>query len=427
MLDVERIRQDPQGVEAQLGRRDPAISLRPVLDLDTRRRELLAEVERLRNVSKTQSREIGRADRSDPAVQDCMAKMRALSQEIKRLEDDLEQVQAELRAKLLRLPNLPHPDVPVGEKEAGKVVVHEWGQRPAFDFPPKHHMELNRRLHLFDFERAAKIAASQFPMYVGAGAQLEWALIHFFMDVNTREKPYTLVIPPYLINEQSGITAGSLPKFEDVSQLYKCAEDDLYLIPTSEVPLANIHRDEILEEKQLPLSYTAYTANFRREAGTYGASERGLIRVHQFDKMELFKYTTPETSYKELDSLVADAEDLVQRLGLPGRTVRLVAGDMAQQAAMTIDIEVWLPGQDRYYEVSSCSNCEDYQARRGNIRYRPAEGGRPRFVHTLNGSGLATSRLMVALLETNQQADGSVVLPPVLHKYMGTERLTPSD
>lgn len=425
MLDLDRIRQDPQGVEQALRRRDPSIQLQPVLELDSRRRQLLNQVEGLRNQSRIQSREIGRADRNDPAVQARIAELRELSRRIRELEDELQQVEGQLRGRLLRLPNLPHPDVPVGEKEAGKVVLRQWGQRRDFGFAPKHHMELNLRLHLFDFERAAKMAASQFPMYVGPGAQLEWSLIRFMMDVNTREKRYTLVIPPYLVNEQSGITAGSLPKFEDVSQLYKCAEDELYLIPTSEVPLANMHRDEILEEQRLPLYYTAYTANFRREAGTYGATERGLIRVHQFNKMELFKYTTPETSYQELESLVADAEDLVQRLGLPGRTVRLVASDMAQQAAMTIDVEVWLPGQGAFYEVSSCSNCEDYQARRGSMRYRPAGGGRPRFVHTLNGSGLATSRLMVAVLETYQEEDGSVTIPEVLRPYMGCQRISP--
>ena len=254
-------------------------------------------------------------------------------------------------------------------------------------------------------------------MYVGLGARLEWALVNFMIDVQTREKEYKLIIPPYLVNTDTMFTSGNLPKFED--QLYRCRDDELYLIPTSEVSLTSIHRDEILNEEDLPLYYTAYSACFRREAGTYGARERGLVRIHQFNKVELYKFTREETSYDELESLVADAEEIVRRLGLHYRVALLVTTDIGQQAAKTYDIEVFLPGQDEYYEISSCSNCEDYQARRGNIRYRPKGGGRPKFVHTLNGSGVATSRLMISILENCQEPDGSVVVPEVLVPYMG--------
>ncbi|MDX9754695.1 MAG: serine--tRNA ligase, partial [bacterium] len=295
------------------------------------------------------------------------------------------------------------------------------GEKREFGFTPKNHLELGKIHNLFDFERGAKITGSQFPLYWGWGADLEWALLTFMREHN-RSRGYTTVIPPLLLNRESTFTSGNLPKFED--QLYKCKEDPFYLLPTSEVPMTSLYRDEILEEAQLPLYYTAQTPCFRREAGTYGSEERGLVRVHQFNKVELYKFVVPETSYEELESLVKDAEHILEELELHYRTMLLVTGDIGNQSAKTYDIEVWLPGQNSYYEVSSCSNCEDYQARRGNIRYRSKETGKPRYVHTLNGSGLATPRLLISILENNQQEDGSIVIPPVLRKYLGgKERL----
>jgi seryl-tRNA synthetase len=314
------------------------------------------------------------------------------------------------------LPNIPHDSVPSGAKEE-KVVLRQGGEPPAFDFPPRHHLALARDLGLLDMERGVKLAGPRFPMYTGQGARLELMLIDWMFQLHVREHGYIPILPPALANRTSFLVSGQLPKFEE--DLYHCERDDLYLNPTAESLLANLHRDEILREEDLPLRYVAYTPCFRREAGTYGEAERGLIRVHQFNKVELFHYTTPERSYHDLEELVGHAEQVLQLLGLHYRVTLLTAQDLAQQSAKTIDLEVWLPAQGGYYEVSSCSNCEAYQARRGNIRFRAALGGKPRFVHTLNGSGLATSRLFAALLEQNQRQDGSVVLPPLLAELLG--------
>ncbi|RLE36315.1 serine--tRNA ligase [Candidatus Acetothermia bacterium] len=320
---------------------------------------------------------------------------------------------------LARLPNLPHPSVPVGKKEE-KVVVRSFGTRPEFDFPVKHHLEIGEEKGILDFRRAAMIAGARFPMYIGMGAVLEMALIQFMFMFHVRNG-YTPVLPPFLANAESFYVSSQLPKFAD--QIYHCEEDDLYLNPTAESLLANLHRGEILSADELPKNYVAYTPCFRREAGTYGEEERGLIRVHQFNKVELFKYTTPETSYQELDALVQEAEGVLQALGVHYRVVVLPTQDLAQQSSKTIDIEVYLPGQGRYYEVSSCSNCEEFQARRGKVRYRPAPKEKPRYVHTLNGSGVATSRLMAAILENNQLPDGRIRIPEVLQEAVGAEYL----
>lgn len=424
MLDLRYLREHPEEAERRLRTRDPSLSLQPILERDERRRALLQEVERLRHQRNEVSREIGRLRQRGEAAEELIAAMREVGERIEALERELRQVEAELRDLLARLPNLPHESVPVSLNKADNVVVREWGEKPSFAFPPRHHVELGELLNILDLPRGAKLAGSQFPLYKGLGAELEMALVHWMLDVNVREKGYTLIFPPILVNEATMFASGNLPKFEE--QLYRCRDDELYLIPTAEVPLTGFHRDEILREEDLPLYYTAYTPCFRREAGTWGAEERGLIRVHQFNKVELYKFTTPETSYVELERLVADAEDLVRRLGLPYRVSLLVTGDLGQQSAKTYDIEVWLPAQGAYYEVSSCSNCEDYQARRGNIRFRRSESRRVEFVHTLNGSGLATPRLMVALLENYQQPDGSVVIPEVLRPYLGgRERIEP--
>jgi seryl-tRNA synthetase len=416
MLDIKTIREHGEEVERRLKTRDPSVGLGGVVAADERRRRLLVEVEAMRTRQNEASKQIGVMRRKGEDPGRLMAEMQEVARRLKDLEGELREAEEALLAEMALLPNLPHPSVPVSLDKHDKVVVREWETRRELDFEFKNHVQIGTDLGMLDFERGAKIAGSQFPMYVGVGAQFEWALLNFMLDVHTREHGYTMVIPPYLVNPQTMFTSGNLPKFAD--QLYTCQDDGLYIIPTSEVPMTSIYRDEVLNEEVLPLYFTAYTACFRREAGTYGAKERGLVRVHQFNKVEMYKFTTEETSYDELEKLVADAEDIVRRLGLHFRTVLLVTGDIGQQSAKTYDIEVYLPGQGEYYEVSSCSNCEDYQARRGNIRYRPKGGGRPKFVHTLNGSGLATSRLMVSILENFQEADGGVRIPDVLVPYM---------
>ena len=423
MLDIREIREDPDGVLARLRRRDPSLDLSTVLSLDEERRGLVRKVEELRRRRKQGSEEVAalKAQGKTEEAQDRIASLRALSEELKALEDRLSQVEAALQSELLSLPNLPHDSVPPGTKEE-KVVLRTWGQPQKFDFPPKHHVELGRKLGLLDFERAAKVTGARFPMYTGLGAMLELTLVHWMLELHVREHGYIPVLPPILANRTSFLVSGQLPKFAD--ELYHCQEDDLFLNPTAESLLVNLHRDEILAEEELPLRYVAYTPCFRREAGSYGEEQRGLIRVHQFNKVELFHYTTPERSYRDLEELVGHAEEVLKRLGLHYRVVLLPSQDLAQQSAKTIDLEVWLPGQGKYYEVSSCSNCEAYQARRGNIRFRPAGGGRPKFVHTLNGSGLATSRLFAAILEQNQRPDGTVVLPEVLAELLGERELS---
>ena len=423
MLDIREIREDPDGVLTRLRRRDPSLDLSTVLSLDEERRGLVRKVEELRRRRKQGSEEVAslQAQGKREEAQDRIASLRALSEELKALEDRLSQVEAALWAELLSLPNLPHDSVPPGTKEE-KVLLRTWGQPQRFDFPPKHHVELGRKLGLLDFERAAKVTGARFPMYTGLGAMLELTLVHWMFELHVRQHGYIPVLPPILANRTSFLVSGQLPKF--AGELYHCEEDDLFLNPTAESLLVNLHRDEILAEEELPLRYVAYTPCFRREAGSYGEEQRGLIRVHQFNKVELFHYTTPERSYRDLEELVGHAEEVLKRLGLHYRVVLLPSQDLAQQSAKTIDIEVWLPGQGKYYEVSSCSNCEAYQARRGNIRFRPAGGGRPKFVHTLNGSGLATSRLFAAILEQNQRPDGTVVLPEALAELLGEKELS---
>ena len=419
MIDLRLIREQRDEIEARLRTRDPSLDLSEIVSLDEHRRELIVEVEKLKAERNQGSQEVGRRKRDGENTDDLMASLSELSDRVSALDAELRDTQLQMNDLLSRLPNIPHDSVPTGSKD-DNVVLRIVGEKPDTAFPVQHHLELGEAKGILDFKRAATIAGAKFPMYVGAAAKLEMALIQF-MYFRHANRGYVPVLPPFMANSKSFYVASQLPKFED--DIYRCERDDLYLNPTAESLLVNLHQDEILEAGELPKQYVAYTPCFRREAGSYGEEERGLIRVHQFNKIEMFKFTTPESSYDELENVIADAEGVLQALGMHYRVVLLTTEDMAQQASKTVDLEVYLPGQGRYYEVSSCSNCEAFQARRGNIRYRPAPKEKPQFVHTLNGSGLATSRLMAAILENNQGEDGSVRIPEVLQPMMGAEVL----
>jgi len=418
MLDIKLLREDPQALERRLRTRDPDISLTDILALDQKRRALITEVERLkaqRNEASAQVAQLKREKKEAPA-QMLIASMAEVASRIKAIDAEQRRVETDLEERMAQLPNVPHPSVPVSLRKQDKVVVREYRCKPEFDFPVQHHLDLGEQLGLLDFPRAARIAGSRFPLYKGWGARLEMALIQFCW--NFHPASYVRVLPPFLGNTASMYAASQLPKFAD--DVYYVEKDDLYLNPTSETLMCNLHRDEIVEQEQLPLKYVAYTTCFRREGGAAGEEERGLIRMHQFNKVELFKFCEAQSSFDELESLVTDVEAVLKALDLHYRLVLLPTGDLAGQSAKTYDVEMWIPSQNRYYEVSSCSNCTDYQARRGNIRYRPEPGAKPQFVHTLNGSGLATSRLFAAIIETFQQPDGSIALPEALQPYVGT-------
>jgi seryl-tRNA synthetase len=392
--------------------------------LDERRRSILRETEELKYARNQVSDEIGRMKRQGEDPQEKIAHMRSVSARIKELDSELVGLEEELNALMLRIPNIPHESVPVGDSADKNVVIRYWGRPPEFDFPPKNHWEIGEELKILDFSRAGKITGARFVLYRGAGALLERALINFMLDLHTERHGYQEVLPPFLANRRSFVSTGNLPKFEE--DLFSIKDTDYFLVPTAEVPVTNIHQDEIVSEEDLPIKYVAYTPCFRKEAGSYGVDTRGLIRQHQFNKVELVKFTTPETSYEELESLAEDAEEVLKQLKIHYRVVALCTGDMGFSSAKTYDIEVWLPGQGLYREISSCSNFEDFQARRGGIRYRPRGGkGKARLVHTLNGSGLAVGRTVVAILENYQQADGTVVVPEALRPDMkGKERIT---
>ncbi len=418
MLDIKLIRETPDAVRQRLatrGRGDEA-RVAEIAALDEKRRALLTESENLKAERNKVSKEIGQLKAKGQDAGPVMAEMKKVSDRIAALDAKVAGVDAQLQDILLTIPNLPHATIPVGKDAADNPVVRMWGEKPVFDFTPKAHWEIGEKLGILDFPRATKITGSGFILYKGLGARLERGLINFLLDLHTREHGYTEVFPPFLINRQAMIGTGQLPKFEE--DMYRLRDDEFYLAPTAEVPVANIHREEILKEDQLPIYYCAYTPCFRREAGAAGKETRGMIRVHQFDKVEMIKFTKPETSYDELEKMTANAEKVLQRLGLHYRVVLLCTGDMGFASAKTYDIEVWAPGQNAYLEVSSCSNCEDFQARRANIRFKGADG-KNRFVHILNGSGTALARLYVALLETYQQADGTVKLPEILAPYLG--------
>lgn len=416
MHDLKYLRDNIDLVEARLATRGGSVDLSAFRDLDRRRRDLLGESETLKAEKNRVSALIGQT-RDKSQVQGEILRMKEVSTRIKTLEDELKGVEEGLNPLLMTLPNLPHEDCPVGASEADNREVSRWGTPKPFDFTPKPHWELGEGLGILDFERAGKITGSRFSLLFGAGARLERALINFMLDLHTGQHKYVEVQPPLMVNRESMTGTGQLPKFED--DLFHLDGPDYFLIPTAEVPVTNIHRDEILPGADLPRAYTAYTPCFRREAGSYGKDTRGLIRQHQFNKVELVKFVRPEESDQELATLLGHAEEVLRRLQLPYRVVDLCTADLGFSAARTFDIEVWLPAQQTYREISSCSNFRDFQARRAAIRFRREEGARPELVHTLNGSGLAVGRTLVAILENYQQADGSVTIPEVLRPYMG--------
>ncbi len=427
MLDPRHVADRFEEVRAALRRRSPAWDkeLEPVAELVRRRREAIGEAEKKAAERNVATGEMAKADKGSPEFQRRREELKTLSEAVKALEKVAAELDKELEQRLLVIPNVPDPTVPDGAGEEGNVVVRTWGEKPSFAFAPKPHWEVGEALGILDFERAAKLSGPRFTVLVGAAARLERSLISFMLDLHTREHGYTELLPPFLVKDTALLGTGQLPKFaDDLFKTHKSDADrgyDLYLVPTAEVPVTNYHADEILDDACLPLSYCAYTPCFRAEAGSHGRDVRGLIRQHQFQKVELVKFTRPEESAAELEKLTSNAEEVLRRLGLHFRTSVLCAGDMGGNATKTYDVEVWLPGQDLYREISSCSSFGDYQARRARIRYRPEPKGKPRLVHTLNGSGLAVGRTVVAILEQCQRADGSVVIPEALRSYMGTD------
>jgi len=418
MLDARFVRENIDVVKAALEKRNAGIDLTEFLGLEEERLRLLRESEELRNKRNVVSEEIGKLKREKKDADQLVKDMKGVADRIKEVDEILKGIEEKTNLFLLTIPNIPNQSVPVGKDENENVEIRKWGTPRQFDFQPLNHWDIAEVLGIIDFETGAKIAGARFSLMKGAGARLERALMNFMLDLNT-SKGYTEVFPPLLVNRESMTGTGQLPKFE--TDLFRVADPELYLIPTAEVPVTNIHRGDILREELLPLYYTAYTPCFRREAGSYGKDVRGLIRQHQFNKVELVKFAKPEDSYAELEKLTADAEDILQKLGLPYRTIVLCTGDMGFSSAKTYDIEVWLPGQDRYREISSCSNFEDFQARRANIRFKREGKKGTEYVHTLNGSGLAIGRTLVAVLENYQQKDGTVIVPEVLRPYMGID------
>lgn len=417
MLDVKLLRESLDQVKERMATRGAPVDWDQFVTLDRERRDALATIERLKEKKNRLSGEIGKIKKAGGDASPLMRESEEVSDAIRSAEGPLAEIELRFETFMLALPNLPHPSVTVGKGETENREIRRWGEPPRFDFTPKNHWDIGEELGILDFERAAKIAGARFAVYRGAGARLERSLINFMLDLHTGENGYREMLPPALVNRQALVGTGQLPKFEE--DLFHLAPGDYFLIPTAEVPLTNLHRDEMIERDDLPIKYVAYTPCFRSEAGSYGKDVRGLIRQHQFNKVEMVKFSEPETSYDELESMVQNGETVLQRLNIPYRVVELCTGDLGFGAAKTYDIEVWLPGQNTFREISSCSNCEDFQARRANIRYRKEKKGKPTFVHTLNGSGLAVGRTLVAVLENYQQKDGSVAVPEALRVYMG--------
>jgi len=415
MLDIKFIRENSDIVKKAIKNRNLRLDLRELLALDSERRKILIEVESL----KAEKNKVSKGGKPNP---DVISKMKVISQKIGYLDTKVDEIDKKLGILLLNIPNIPHNSIPVGKPDANKEV-RSWGNMPSFGFNPKNHIDLGKELDILDFLRSSKISGSGFCLFKGLGAQLERALINFMLDLHTKEHGYKEISPPFLVNRASMIGTGQLPNLEE--DMYGLKDEDMFLIPTAEVPVTNIHRDEILREEQLPVYYTAYTACFRREAGSYGKDTKGLIRVHQFDKVEMVKFVKPENSYDELESLLNNAEEVLKRLKLPYRVVMLSTGDISFAASKCYDIEAWAAGIEKHLEVSSCSNFTDFQARRANIKYRPKDKKKPMYVHTLNGSGIAMPRTMIAIIENYQQKDGSILVPEVLKPYMNNrDRIT---
>jgi len=425
MLDLRMLREETDRVRQGLAARHAAFDLDRVLALDAERRDLIFHTEAMKKRRNEASRDIGRLKQAGQETETLQTEIRGIGDQIKANDERLRAIEDGIQRLLLLIPNIPHSSAPVGRDERDNVLVRTWGEPPQLDFPPKPHWELGEALGLLDLPRAAKLAGSGFVVFRGAGARLERALIAFMLDLHVREHGFTEIHPPFLASRQTMTGTGQLPKMEE--DMYRIDAEDLFLIPTAEVQLVNLFRDEMLVGLDLPLRVAGHTACFRREAGSYGKDVRGLIRVHQFDKVEMVSLTTPETSYDELERLLGFAETVLRRLGFHYRVIELCTGDFAFQAAKCYDIEVWAPGVGRYLEVSSVSNCEDFQARRANIRFKRDERAKPEFVHTLNGSGVALPRCLIALLESCQEADGSIVVPEALRPYMGAERIAQPD
>ncbi|GAA0117612.1 serine--tRNA ligase [Clostridium senegalense] len=419
MLDLKKIRNNPEAIKTALNDRGENFDVSvidEVVALDQRRRDILVEVEELKNKRNTDSAKIPKLKKEGLPVDEIMAEMKELADKIKGFDVELNEIDEKIKYIMLRIPNIPHPDVPNGDTDEDNVEVKKFGEPRKFDFEPKEHWTIGTDRDILDFEAGGKITGSRFTVYKGLGARLERAIISFFLDKHVDENGYTEILPPYMVNRNSMIGTGQLPKFEE--DAFRVADTDYYLIPTAEVPVTNLYKDEILDGAKLPIKHAAYSACFRAEAGSAGRDTRGLVRQHQFNKVELVKFVKPEESYAELEKLVKDAESVLQALGLAYRIVRICKGDLGFTAAFKYDLEVWMPSYNRYVEISSCSNFEDFQARRANIKYRD-ENGKPNFIHTLNGSGVAIGRTVAAILENYQNEDGTITIPEVLRPYMG--------
>lgn len=420
MLDIKFIRENPEVVKQGIANKNDKNRIDELLELDKKRRDIIAHADELKSKRNNVSQQVGQMKKSGQDATEIIAEMKRVGDEIAEYDTKLRSIEEEIDTILRFIPNLPHSSVPVGKSAEENVEVRRWlpeGFKFENDFKPMDHVELGKKLNILDFERGAKISGSGFPVYKGKGATLERSLINFMLDYHLQNHNYSEIFPPFLVNKESLRGTGQLPKMEE--DMYTIEKDGLYAIPTAEVPITNIHRDEILNEKELPIKYVGYSACFRREAGSYGKDSKGFLRVHQFNKVEMVKFVKPETSYDELELLVKDAEDILQALNIPYRILMLCSGDLSFSAAKCYDIETWSPAENKWLEASSCSNFEDFQGRRANIRFRNEQTKKPEFVHTLNGSGLATSRLMVSLLETYQTPEGKVVVPKILHKYTG--------
>lgn len=418
MLDIKKIRMEQENVKNALKKRNfDAAIIDQVIELDEKRRKMLTDVEQKKNKQNQVSKEIPKLKKAGEDASALLTDMKTLSSEIKEMDEKVKEIEAQIKEILLGIPNMPNESVPKGNTDEDNLEVKKWGEPTTFNFDKKAHWDVGSDLGILDFERAAKISGARFSVYKGLGAKLERAIINFMLDLHTGEHGFTEILPPFMVNRDAMTGTGQLPKFEE--DMFHLPAKDFFLIPTAEVPVTNLLMNEIVEKEQLPIYYTAYTPCFRKEAGSAGRDTRGLIRQHQFNKVELVKFSTPEKSYEELESLLGAAEKVLQLLELPYRVVKLCGGDLGFSSAMTYDIEVWMPSYNRYLEISSCSNFEDYQARRSNIRFRPEPKGKVEFVHTLNGSGLAVGRTFAAILENYQQEDGSVIIPKALRPYMG--------